>query len=174
MFYGCLDGDPDALIRRGARQPKRVVYGRMRRLVHQKSFAPVAVYRRLYQRGCACGREYDGSGAVNFSDGGFRLGDYRFRRLQVVRKRRFRSVRPRDRRVERRKINDTPAVAGGMEGNVFVQLYQPVAEHYFDGFIVGNNSTSRMDAESVNNIIILSIPIPNPPVGGKPYSNAVT
>ena len=36
------------------------------------------------------------------------------------------------------------------------------------GFIVGNNITSLIDAESVKNIINLSIPIPNPPVGGIP------
>ena len=40
-------------------------------------------------------------------------------------------------------------------------------------FIVGNNKTSLMLASSVNNITNLSIPIPNPPVGGIPYSSAV-
>ena len=38
--------------------------------------------------------------------------------------------------------------------------------------IVGNNNTSRIDCASVNNITSRSIPIPNPPVGGKPYSKA--
>ena len=45
---------------------------------------------------------------------------------------------------------------------------------YNNGFIVGNNSTSLIEAESVSNIINLSIPIPNPPVGGRPISKAVT
>mgnify|MGYP001776306869 CR=1 FL=1 len=40
------------------------------------------------------------------------------------------------------------------------------------GFIVGNNITSLIDGELVNNIITLSIPIPRPPVGGKPTSKA--
>ena len=45
---------------------------------------------------------------------------------------------------------------------------------YANGFIVGNNSTSLIDAESVSNITKRSIPIPMPPVGGIPYSNACT
>ena len=43
---------------------------------------------------------------------------------------------------------------------------------FFIGFIVGNNITSLIDGELVNNIITLSIPIPRPPVGGKPTSKA--
>ena len=41
------------------------------------------------------------------------------------------------------------------------------------GFIVGNRSTSRMDAASVRNMTRRSIPMPTPPVGGRPYSIAV-
>ncbi len=40
------------------------------------------------------------------------------------------------------------------------------------GFIVGNNSTSLIAAESVRSIHILSIPKPMPPVGGIPISSA--
>ena len=40
-------------------------------------------------------------------------------------------------------------------------------------FIVGNNNTSLIACESVNNITNLSIPYPIPPVGGIPYSSAV-
>ena len=39
-------------------------------------------------------------------------------------------------------------------------------------FIVGNNNTSLIAAESVNSIHILSIPNPIPPVGGIPISRA--
>ena len=39
-------------------------------------------------------------------------------------------------------------------------------------FIVGNNKTSLIAVEFVNNITILSIPNPIPPVGGIPISNA--
>ena len=41
------------------------------------------------------------------------------------------------------------------------------------GFIAGKNKTSLMLFESVRNIVIRSIPMPHPPVGGKPYSSAV-
>ena len=41
------------------------------------------------------------------------------------------------------------------------------------GRICGNNKTSRMDAESVSSMTSLSIPIPSPAVGGRPYSSAV-
>ena len=45
---------------------------------------------------------------------------------------------------------------------------------YFSiGFIVGKRSTSRMEALSVSNITNRSTPNPRPPVGGRPYSNAV-
>ena len=37
----------------------------------------------------------------------------------------------------------------------------------------GNNMTSRIEGESVNNITKRSIPIPSPAVGGNPYSRAV-
>ena len=45
---------------------------------------------------------------------------------------------------------------------------------YASGFIVGNNNTSLIDAESVRSITSLTIPKPRPPVGGIPYSSAVT
>ena len=38
---------------------------------------------------------------------------------------------------------------------------------------VGNKITSLIDAELVCNITNLSIPIPNPPAGGIPYSKAL-
>ena len=40
-------------------------------------------------------------------------------------------------------------------------------------FIVGNSSTSRMDAASVRNMTRRSMPMPMPPVGGIPYSSAL-
>jgi len=43
---------------------------------------------------------------------------------------------------------------------------------FFDR-ICGNNNTSRMDDESVNNITNRSIPMPSPAVGGMPCSRAV-
>ena len=42
------------------------------------------------------------------------------------------------------------------------------------GFIVGNSSTSRMEALSVSSITRRSTPKPRPPVGGRPYSSAFT
>lgn len=42
------------------------------------------------------------------------------------------------------------------------------------GFIVGKSKTSRMDALSVSSITSRSSPKPRPPVGGIPYSSAVT
>lgn len=39
-------------------------------------------------------------------------------------------------------------------------------------FIVGNGITSRIEDESVRIIMIRSIPIPKPPVGGRPTSMA--
>lgn len=41
------------------------------------------------------------------------------------------------------------------------------------GFIAGYNRTSLMLFESVRNMVKRSIPMPKPPVGGRPYSNAV-
>uniref|UniRef100_A0A2M4DCW7 Putative secreted protein n=1 Tax=Anopheles darlingi TaxID=43151 RepID=A0A2M4DCW7_ANODA len=41
------------------------------------------------------------------------------------------------------------------------------------GFIAGNSSTSLMLLQSVRNMVNRSIPIPQPPVGGSPYSRAV-
>ena len=40
--------------------------------------------------------------------------------------------------------------------------------------ICGKNKISRIEVESVKNIIKRSTPIPNPPVGGNPNSKAVT
>jgi len=40
------------------------------------------------------------------------------------------------------------------------------------GFMVGNSNTSLMEALSVKSITMRSMPIPIPPVGGIPYSNA--
>ena len=42
------------------------------------------------------------------------------------------------------------------------------------GFMVGNSSTSRMEAESVSSMTSRSTPKPRPPVGGRPYSRALT
>ena len=42
------------------------------------------------------------------------------------------------------------------------------------GFMVGKSSTSRMVAESVISITMRSRPKPRPPVGGMPYSRALT
>ena len=42
------------------------------------------------------------------------------------------------------------------------------------GFMVGKSSTSRMEALSVSSITSRSTPKPSPPVGGIPYSRAVT
>ena len=46
-----------------------------------------------------------------------------------------------------------------------------LASHHF---MSGNAMTSRMDAASVSSMTRRSIPIPTPPVGGMPYSRAVT
>ncbi len=45
--------------------------------------------------------------------------------------------------------------------------------YQFLGRICGNNNTSRMLGELVNNITSRSIPMPSPAVGGMPCSNAV-
>ena len=42
------------------------------------------------------------------------------------------------------------------------------------GFMVGKSNTSRMEALSVRSITRRSMPKPKPPVGARPYSNAVT
>ncbi len=42
------------------------------------------------------------------------------------------------------------------------------------GFIAGNSMTSLMLLVSVRSMQILSTPHPQPPVGGRPYSRAVT
>ncbi len=49
-----------------------------------------------------------------------------------------------------------------------------IAHQSLKGFIVGNNKTSLIESLSVSSITNLSSPIPKPPVGGKPYSRAVT
>ncbi len=45
---------------------------------------------------------------------------------------------------------------------------------YVSGFMVGKRSTSLIEGESVRSITSLSTPKPRPPVGGIPYSRAVT
>src|SRR5262249_13134106 len=42
------------------------------------------------------------------------------------------------------------------------------------GRIVGKAMTSRIEALSVSSMTSRSIPMPSPPVGGRPYSSAVT
>ena len=49
-----------------------------------------------------------------------------------------------------------------------------IRNYWSMGFIVGNSSTSRMEAESVRSMTKRSTPKPRPPVGGRPYSRAVT
>ena len=47
------------------------------------------------------------------------------------------------------------------------------ARSYNDsGRMYGNNNTSRIDAESVSSITNRSMPMPRPPVGGRPTSSA--
>ena len=48
------------------------------------------------------------------------------------------------------------------------------AKTYFLGFIVGKRITSLIVGLSVSSITSLSTPMPRPPVGGRPYSSAVT
>ena len=43
----------------------------------------------------------------------------------------------------------------------------------FTGFMAGKSRTSLMLFESVKNMVRRSMPIPQPPVGGKPYSSAL-
>ncbi len=57
---------------------------------------------------------------------------------------------------------------GTQRGAEFTKVYHVL----ISGRICGNNNTSRIDGESVNNITKRSIPIPSPAVGGIPYSNA--
>ena len=54
-------------------------------------------------------------------------------------------------------------ISGGAQGQPLRSL----------GRIKGNNSTSRMDGESVSSITSRSTPMPSPAVGGRPYSKAV-
>ena len=51
----------------------------------------------------------------------------------------------------------------------FFEAYSPAS-----GFITGKSCTSRMVVESVMSITRRSIPIPMPPVGGRPISSALT
>ena len=53
--------------------------------------------------------------------------------------------------------------------NVYIMRF-----YWSKGFIVGKSSTSRMEAESVSSMTRRSTPKPRPPVGGRPYSRAVT
>lgn len=51
----------------------------------------------------------------------------------------------------------------------FFEAYSPAS-----GFITGKSCTSRMVVESVMSITRRSIPMPMPPVGGRPISSALT
>ena len=58
---------------------------------------------------------------------------------------------------------------------VFLQFYiVATTQNQSMGFIVGNSSTSRIDALSVSSMTRRSTPKPRPPVGGRPYSRALT
>jgi hypothetical protein len=58
--------------------------------------------------------------------------------------------------------------------NIFdLLLFKINTKNYSFVRIWGNNITSLIEAESVNNITNRSIPIPSPAVGGIPYSSAV-
>ena len=59
------------------------------------------------------------------------------------------------------------------EQTSFDNAIRKIARFYFNGRMVGNNNTSRIEALSVKNMTIRSIPMPRPPVGGMPYSSAV-
>ena len=63
---------------------------------------------------------------------------------------------------------------GDAKGRVFTfkHLEQQAANQLFSSRKCGNNITSRIDGEFVNNMTKRSIPIPSPAVGGMPYSNA--
>ena len=57
----------------------------------------------------------------------------------------------------------------------FLQFYiVATTQNQSIGFIVGNSSTSRIDALSVSSMTRRSTPKPRPPVGGRPYSRALT
>jgi hypothetical protein len=51
---------------------------------------------------------------------------------------------------------------------------KPLASDASLGFIAGKSMTSLMLFVSVRSMVILSTPHPQPPVGGRPYSRAVT
>jgi hypothetical protein len=62
--------------------------------------------------------------------------------------------------------------------NTNSRLFSPLLAPLFYNSIssllnVGNNITSLIDCELVSNITSLSIPSPNPPAGGIPYSSAL-
>ena len=54
------------------------------------------------------------------------------------------------------------------------EIHDLVGNYQSRGFIVGNSSTSRMESELVSSITRRSMPKPRPPVGGMPYSRALT
>ena len=58
------------------------------------------------------------------------------------------------------------------EGYVFIP--KPFAKDASFGFIAGKSITSLILLVSVRSMVILSTPHPQPPVGGRPYSRAVT
>ena len=65
---------------------------------------------------------------------------------------------------------------GAYLGNLGLSYYAPV--YYMreapSGFMVGKKSTSRIEALSVRSMTSRSMPMPRPPVGGMPYSRALT
>lgn len=65
------------------------------------------------------------------------------------------------------------AAAGVVVGAVVTGFWSGFSSPSLIGFIAGKRSTSLILFELVKNIVKRSIPTPQPPVGGKPYSKAV-
>ena len=63
---------------------------------------------------------------------------------------------------------------GRLKAPLGLSLLRKRGIHCSIGFIVGNSSTSRMEALSVSSMTRRSTPKPRPPVGGRPYSRALT
>lgn len=55
----------------------------------------------------------------------------------------------------------------------FASTGSPAGCAHSSGFIVGKRMTSRMVSELVSSMTQRSMPIPRPPVGGRPYSRAL-
>ena len=64
------------------------------------------------------------------------------------------------------------SLAGAVAGDAALSLVSDALPS--TGFMAGNNNTSLMLSIPVKNMVRRSIPIPQPAVGGKPYSIAVT